>query len=122
MGASLLCGGNKLLPSLHTGNGLAQHLEPGAGADRLSRENLPESSRAGSASKQAVQVPSVVVQAVAALKPPRNRGHEGFDRLEPVGDRRGLVEQLRIDADQELGVLIGRATEHDSIELLKMRP
>src|ERR1700722_12191353 len=68
-----------------------------------------------------MQVPGVIVQALAALKPARDNGREGFDRLEPVGDRRGLAEQLRIDSNQKLRILIGCAPEHDAIEFLKMR-
>ena len=56
-----------------------------------------------------MQVAGIIVQTLAALKPARNNGHEHFDRFEPVGDRRGLTEQLPIDADQELRVLVGRA-------------
>ena len=68
-----------------------------------------------------MQVAGVVVQTLAALKPARNDGHEGFDRLEPVGDWRWLAEQLRIDADQELRILIGRAPEHDSVDMAQIR-
>ena len=65
-------------------------------------------------------MPGVVMQALAALKPARDRRHEGFDRLERVGDRRLLAEQLRIDADQDLGRLIGGAPDHDPVEMLKL--
>ena len=46
--------------------------------------------------------------------------HKDFDRLEPVRDRRRLAEQNRIDADQELRVLIGGAPEHDPVDMAQM--
>ena len=66
-------------------------------------------------------MPGVIVQALAALKPARDHRHKGFDRLEPIGDRRRLAEQLRIDADQQFRILIGRAAEHDSVDMAEMR-
>ena len=91
-----------LLPSLHAGDGVAQHLEPGAGANALARQDAPIGPRAGPAGEQAMEMPGIVMQALAALKPSRDHRHEGFDRLERVGDRRFFAEQRRVDADQEL--------------------
>ena len=63
----------------------------------------------------------VVMQTFAALKAARDRRHERFDRLEPVRDGRRLAEKSRVDGDQRLRVLIGRAPEHDSIDMGEMR-
>ena len=99
---------------------LRKHVEPGAGADALARQNTPIGPRPGPAGEQAMEMPREVMQALAALKPARDHRHEGFDRLESVGDRRLVAEQLRVDADQEFGRLIGGAPDHDPVDMPKL--
>ena len=64
-------------------------------------------------------MPGEVMQALAARKSTRDHRHEGFDRRERVGDGRLLAEQERIDIDQELRLLIGGATEHHAVDIVK---
>ena len=63
---------------------------------------------------------SIVVQALSASEAARNRGHERFERIERVVIRRSLAENLRIDAKQEFGILIGGAAEHDPVDMGEM--
>ena len=116
----LLRSRDQLSLSLHAGDGVAQYLAPGRRG--LLRSPVRADMRGRRpAGEQTVQMSGVVMQTFAALKAARDRRHERFDRLEPVPDRRRLAEKSRVDGDQRLRVLIGRAPEHDPIDMGEMR-
>ena len=62
-----------------------------------------------------------VVQAHAARERAGDRRHEGLDRLEGVGERRRLAEELGSTPSRSSGCLIGGAAQHDAVDMRKVR-
>ncbi len=59
----------------------------------------------------------LVMQTLAAPEPLFDRRQERLDRREGVGEGRRIAKNRRIDCEQQFGVLIGGAPEHDAVDM-----
>src|SRR3954453_19927797 len=98
-------------------DGGAQHLEPGARLRALGRKVSAERTCAGPAVEEPENVARHSVEAGALCNARSDIRLEGFEGRELILDRRLLAENLRIDAEEQPRVLIGRAAQHRAIDM-----
>ena len=85
------------------------------------RKQLAEAPRAGEALAQTKYMPSDVVHRAAFRQMLLDIRAHVAQSLRPADHWRIAAEQLLIDACQQIGVVVGLATQHDAIEGLQVR-
>ncbi len=65
-------------------------------------------------------MPRVVMQAFPTVEAPGDRWQEGLQHSERIRKRRRLAKDLRVYAEQQFGILIGRAPKHHPVDMREM--